>query len=159
MNHQDLSKLLIGEWRGTGHGEYPTIEPFEYTEILRFSSDYRPFIHYEQKTMRRNIGTEEYISSHWENGFIRLLEDGRVQINNTQSGGRVEVLTGSLEQANNGFIMHLESTSFLNDPRMMETSRMIEVDGDELRYSMHMRTNAVPEIAIHVEASLKRKQD
>jgi hypothetical protein len=157
MDHQELLNALIGEWTGSGRGEYPTIEPFEYVEALRFSSDDRSIIHYEQKTRRWEIRSEAYIASHWENGFIRLLADGRVQINNTQSGGRTEVLTGSLEGTENEFIIRLQSTSFLNDPHMQESSRTITVAGDSLHYTMYMRTNSTPEMSIHLEARLTRQ--
>lgn len=158
MDHIELLKSLIGEWTGRGRGGYPTIKPFEYIETLRFSADDRPMVHYEQITKRRNFGMDEYVSSHWENGFIRLLDDGQVQINNTQSGGRVEVLTGSLEQTKNGFVMRLVSTSFLNDPRMLETTRVIEVDGDTLHFKMLMRIKTVSKMTVHLEAKLIRSK-
>ena len=128
MNNQNTLQLLIGEWSGTGRGEFPTIEPFEYLETIRFSSDGRPFIHYEQKTKRRSMGQTDYIPSHWESGFIRLLPNGKVELVNVQGGGRLERLTGSLEQTETGMILRLQSTAFLNDPRMLETSRTIVVE-------------------------------
>ncbi len=156
MNNQDILHALVGEWSGTGRGEFPTIEPFEYLETLRFSSDDRPFLHYEQRTRRRRAGQTEYVSSHWESGFIRLLPDGQVELNNAQSGGRLEVLTGSLEQTEKVLILRLQSRAFLNDPRMLESSRTIFVEGDTLHYTLNMHTNAVSEPAFHVEATLNR---
>ena len=156
MNHQELLNRLIGEWSGTGRGEYPTIESFEYIETLRFTSYNNPFILYEQKTQRRNEGSSELLTSHWENGFIHALKSGEIQINNAQSGGRTEVLTGSLEETENGLVLRMQSTSFLNDPRMLGTSRVFTIDGDTLHYTMHMRTNSVPEMKFHLEARLQR---
>jgi hypothetical protein len=156
MNKQDILHLLIGEWSGAGRGEFPTIEPFEYLETLQFSADERPFLHYEQRTRRRSAGQAEYVPSHWESGFIRLLPDGGVEMINAQGGGRLEVLSGSLEQKETGLILHLQSKAFLNDPRMLESSRDITVEGDTLHYTMNMRTTAVPAPAFHVEATLKR---
>jgi THAP4-like, heme-binding beta-barrel domain len=156
MNEQDSLHLLLGIWSGTGQGEFPTIEPFEYLETLRFSSDGRSFLHYEEKTQRRKPGQTDYVPSHWESGFIRLLPDGQVELINTQNGGRLEKLTGSLEQTTSGMILHLSSESILNDPRMSETSRMIILEGDTLRYAQSMGTIAVPELTYHVEATLKR---
>ena len=156
MNNQDILHLLVGEWSGSGRGEFPTVEPFEYLETLRFSSDNRPFVHYEQKTRRRNSAQADYIPSHWESGFIRLLPDGQVEMVNAQGGGRLERLTGSLEQTATGLILRLGSATFLNDSRMLETKRTITLDGDTLHYTQDMGTTAIPGPAHHVEATLKR---
>ena len=156
MNNQNTLQLLIGEWSGTGRGEFPTIEPFEYLETIRFSSDGRPFIHYEQKTKRRSMGQTDYIPSHWESGFIRLLPNGKVELVNVQGGGRLERLTGSLEQTETGMILRLQSTAFLNDPRMLKTSRTIILEGDSLHYILEMHTTVIPQRAQHLEARLNR---
>ena len=37
---------MIGSWRGNGHGEYPTIEGFQFGQEVVFQQDGRPFIHY-----------------------------------------------------------------------------------------------------------------
>jgi hypothetical protein len=50
-----------------------------------------------------------------------LLPNGEVELINTQGSGRLERLTGSLEQTETGLILRLKSTAFLNDPRMVET--------------------------------------
>jgi len=156
MNDHNILQLLVGEWSGSGQGEFPTIEPFEYLETLRFSTDNRPFVHYEQKTRRRNSPEADYRPSHWESGFIRLLPDGQVELVNVQGGGRLERLIGSLEQTETGLILRLGSAAFLNDSRMIETSRTFTLDGDILRYTQDMGTTAVPSAAHHVEATLKR---
>jgi hypothetical protein len=154
----NLLELLDGEWAGTGAGEYPTIEPFEYQESLCFTLDEtRPIIHYEQKTRRRNDEQSVFKPSHWETGFIELLPDNQVQVANAQSGGRVEVMAGVVEPAANGLILRLQSTHFANDSRMEKAMRTITVDGDILHYTMHMQTAAVPHLAIHLEATLHRK--
>lgn len=156
MNDQELLSLLMGEWSGTGRGEFPTIEAFEYLETISFAGDHRPFLHYEQKTRRRNAGQIEYIPSHWESGFLRLLLNGEVELINTQGSGRLERLTGSLEGTATGLVLRLQSTAFLNDPRMVATSRTITVDGNMMHYTQDMHTTAVPGPAHHVEATLKR---
>lgn len=158
MNNQELLRLLIGEWSGTGRGEFPTIEPFEYLETISFAGDHRPFLHYEQKTKRRAMGTgeTEYIPSHWESGFLRLLPNGEVELVNTQSSGRLERLAGSLEKTAAGLTLRLQSTAFLNDVRMVQTSRTITLEGNSIHYTQNMYTTAVPGPAHHVEARLTR---
>ena len=156
MSNQDNLHLLLGEWSGSGKGEFPTIEPFEYLETLTFSSDGRSFVHYDQKTRRRRAGQAEYVPSHWESGFIRLLPDEQVEVTCAQNGGRLEMLRGSLEQTEVGLILRLQSMAFLNDPRMLETSRIITLQGDTLHYTQTMHTTAVPASTHHVEARLTR---
>jgi len=156
MNQQDLLRLLIGEWSGTGQGEFPTVEPFEYLETLTFAGDHRPFVHYEEQTKRRSPGQTNYVPSHWESGFLRLLPSGEVELINTQGSGRLERLLGSLEGTETGLILRLQSTAFLNDPRMLATSRTITVEGNSMRYIQTMHTTAIAGPAQHVEARLKR---
>lgn len=158
MDRLELLKSLVGEWKGTGRGEYPTITPFEYAETLHFAADQKPLLRYEQTTKRHNSETNEEISSHWECGFIQLLDDGSIQVNNAQSGGRVELMNGTFEETQTGFILNVKGTSFLGDPQMQESSRVITLDGDQLHYTMRMRTNTVPEMAIHLEAKLQRSK-
>lgn len=156
MNDQELLGMLIGEWSGTGLGEFPTIEAFEYQETISFAGDHRPFLHYEQKTKRRNVGQMEYKPSHWESGFLRLLSNGEVELINAQGSGRLERLAGRLEETETGLVLRLQSTAFLNDPRMVSTSRIITLDGNNMHYIQTMYTTAVPGPAPHVEARLKR---
>jgi hypothetical protein len=154
----NLLKLLAGEWAGTGLGGYPTIESFEYIETLSFRlDDTRPLLHYEQKTSRRNMGQADFVPSHWETGFLYLLSDNQVEMANAQIGGRVEVLAGTIELAPAGLVLRLQSSHFANDPRMQEASRTITVNGDSLHYIMHMQTSKVPQLALHLEATLERQ--
>ncbi|MDJ1371856.1 hypothetical protein C7K25_10840, partial [Gulosibacter molinativorax] len=50
--HPSLEPLagLIGEWRGTGQGDYPTIPSFRYLEELSFHDIGTPFLVYTQRT-------------------------------------------------------------------------------------------------------------
>ena len=159
MTDQNILYVLLGEWSGTGRGEFPTIESFEYIETLSFATDGRPLLHYEQKTKRRRNGETDYVPSHWESGFIRLLPDGEIELTCAQNGGRLEKLTGSIEETATGLILHLKSADFLNDARMLETSRTITVEEARLHYTQNMHTNAVATLTFHLEAKLERKPD
>lgn len=151
-------RLLHGSWSGKGAGGYPTIEPFEYQETLRFELDLSyPLIHYEQRTMLVPSGEP----SHWESGFIRPLDDGTIEISNSQDSGRVEVLRGRLvasEHEGDDLRMVLDSVVLDRDPRLVRTRRTFTVRGDTLRYVAHMSTHTTPEprLGQHLEAALKR---
>lgn len=149
-------RILDGTWCGRGSGGYPTLEPFAYNETHSFSYDPAyPIIHFVQQV--RLLPDQ---ASHWESGFIRILPDGRLEMNNAQDNGRVEVLHGEIV-ADLASDLHLvfESTAFANDPRMIRTVRTIIVTGNSLHYTMHMATTltALPEIYPHLQAKLERQ--
>lgn len=153
---QTLLSQLAGSWRGSGEGSYPTIERFEYEEILQFEFEPAyPLIHYEQRTRLRDGE-----ASHWESGFLRWLEDGSIEISNAQDGGRVEVLRGTLTpgEAEGHFTLELSSNTFGNDPRLVRTRRTIIFSDDRLEYRMEMSTHTTdtPRLLQHLEATLKR---
>jgi THAP4-like, heme-binding beta-barrel domain len=86
--HPALLGLLpfVGVWRGRGHGDYPTIEGFDYAQEVRISHDGRPFLAYESRAWLLGPDDEPIRPSHRETGFWRPVQvDGR-------STGAVEVL-------------------------------------------------------------------
>lgn len=66
--------LLKGRCAGEGRGGYPTVTSFDYRETLTFTRRDERSLAYEQHTQKRYDGQSEWLVSHWENGFIRLLE-------------------------------------------------------------------------------------
>jgi len=96
INIHQLFTLLEGTWRGEGHGGYPTVTFFDYRETLTFTRRDEKSLAYEQRTQKRYDGQSEWLVSHWENGFIRVLESGELELINAQMG-RSEVLTGTVE--------------------------------------------------------------
>lgn len=158
MSDNNLLETLAGNWVGSGIGLYQTIESFEHQETLRFTLHEKGTnLHYIQKTRRRSIGMSEYVASHWETGFLRILPDNQVEIANVQIGGRVEILVGPVETTPEGLVLRLQSILLANDPRMKASARTITINKDTLHYSMSMQTTKVPQLALHVEARLFRK--
>lgn len=137
-----LSKLH-GSWKGKGNGKFPTIDSFEYEEHLHFEVNLAyPIIHYEQKTTL--IATQE--PSHWESGFIRILEDGVIEISNSQDSGRTEILQGKMNHfSDHGYEMEFASIAIANDPRMINTRRVFKVTDNTLEYNQSMTTNTTKE--------------
>lgn len=154
----DSLRLLAGQWQGEGFGEYPTIASFKYLETLRFTLDEaRPLLGYVQYTRRFNHEVGDYVPSHWETGYLRWLEADRIEMANAQLGGRVEVMAGTIQETATGLMARLRSTHFANDERMAGATRTFTLEGDTLHYSMNMQTTKVPDLLLHVEATLQRK--
>ena len=157
MTIQRLS-ALEGKWEGRGSGDYPTIDAFEFEETLSFELDASyPMFHYEQRTLL--LPARE--ASHWESGFIRPIEDGTIEISNSQDSGRVEVLSGrprAADGAPGDLEIVLDSVALAHDPRLARTRRVWSLRGDTLRYVTFMATHTTPqpELLQHLEAVLKR---
>jgi len=152
-NH--IFTLLEGTWTGEGHGGYPTVTSFDYRETLTFTRRDEKSLAYEQKTQKRYDGQTEWLVSHWEFGFIRILDNGELEMNSAQVG-RVEVLTGKVETEENITRIHFVSKTIENDPRMVSSARRFELDGDTLRYEMEMQTTVVEQMTQHLKIELHR---
>jgi len=151
--HPDLRQLeiLIGTWRGTGHGSYPTIDDFDYTEeVLFIPGPGKPFVSYVQKTADVNTGEP----LHSELGYLRAVGPGRVEMVIAQPTGVVEVHTGSID----GQHLHLRSGIVDTTPtakEVTEVERHFEIDGHTLRYRLGMAAIG-HELTTHLTAELQR---
>jgi hypothetical protein len=150
----DLRKLA-GVWVGTGVGEFPTLDSFTYRERFEIAERRARVLNYLQETWR-NVDSEE-VGSHIETGFITLADDGTVEVLNAQGSDRVEVLSGHAEVSGSVVSIDLESVALANDERMISSWRKLQIDGDELSYTMGMATNSVPKGATHLTARLTRQ--
>jgi len=148
---------LLGNWQGTGEGNFPTIDSFRYREELHFENDLGPF-HYEQRTWLIDGEDKPVEASHWESGFLIVLEDGRIRMSNAQSGGRVEVLEGFATYGDvpGELVLELTSIAEAGDARMIATRRHIRLSGESLDYEMGMHTDQTQERLPHLSARLKR---
>lgn len=155
----EVFDLLEGAWQGEGHGGYPTIDLFTYRERMVFTRRDTATLAYDQRTEKRLEDSEEFVPSHWENGFITALEKGELELVNAQSGGRGEVLNGHIEVVGSIIRLNFISKALVNDPRMVSTRRRFELDGDQLRYEMEMRTTKVDRLTRHLAISLERVRE
>ena len=46
---------LVGTWRGTGHGVYAAITPFDYTDEWTFTDVGKPFLAFAERTWNRSV--------------------------------------------------------------------------------------------------------
>lgn len=147
--------LLEGTWQGEGRGEFPGVTSFGYRETLVFTRRDERILAYEQRTQKLYDGQTEYLQSHWESGFIRVLETGELEMTSAQIG-RTEVLIGNLEIQDTLTQIHFVSKTITNDPRMISSARTFELQGDTLRYDMEMHTTKVEHSTPHIKIALQR---
>lgn len=114
---------LVGTWRGSGAGEYPTIDSFEYTEEVTFTNIGKPFLLYVQKTW-----SPAGAAMHTETGYLRMPTRGVVEMTLAQPTGQSELLEGTWEEENGGFRMALEG-------RILNTATAKTVDATKRVYT------------------------
>lgn len=152
--HPALASLefLIGVWRGSGRGCYPTIEPFEYVEEATYSNGPgKPFIAYRQKTIRSGGGEEPL---HAETGYIRPVGPDAAELVISQPTGIVEVHTGQVKGSRIDFrTSFVGSSPTATDVR--EVHRRIQVGANTMSYRLGMKAVGQP-MQIHLEAQLVR---
>jgi len=149
--------MLIGTWEGTGRGEYPTIESFEYNESITFGHIGKPFLAYQQRTWAASDGWP----LHAESGYWRFPERGLAELVLAHPTGIVEVLEGFAAPNMPGsdtFMIDLRSTSIAGSTSakdVRQTERTFEITGDTLRYTMRMGAVGLP-TQHHLAATLHR---
>src|SRR5688500_1576004 len=94
--------LLEGTWQGEGRGYFPSITAFDHRATLTFTRRDEKTLAYEQRAQKRYDGQTEWLESHWESGFIRILENGNLELTSAQIG-RAEVLIGTVESLDDMF--------------------------------------------------------
>ena len=157
--HPEVAELvaeLVGVWAGTGEGQYPTIDSFQYREMTAFTerSDH-PALHFDQRTWKQTPNGETV--SHWETGLLRISSDGTVRLHDAQPG-RVEALAGTWARQGPGWEISLGSVGYAGDDRVVTTARTFHLVSGELTYEMQMETTATGELSLHLSARLQRNR-
>lgn len=153
--HPDIAALrpLLGVWSGRGSGEYPTIEPFGYTEQIAFDHVGKPFLTYRQKTT-----ADDGRPLHGETGYLRVPSPGRAEWVLAHPNGITEIEEGTLVL--DGAVIELELTATSigltsTAKNVAALGRSVRVDGDELVYSLRMAAMGQP-LQHHLGATLHR---
>jgi hypothetical protein len=97
--HPDCAPIawLLGTWHGNGHGDYPTIDAFQFGQELIFTHDGRPFFHYLARAWIIDETGQKVRAGAIETGFIRAKPEGRVEVVLAHHTGFVEVWYGRAE--------------------------------------------------------------
>ena len=88
---------LLGTWAGNGHGDYPTIDAFQYGQELVFQQDGRPFFHYFARSWIVDEEGATVRQAAQETGFLRCLPEGQLEMVLSHNTGITEVWYGVAE--------------------------------------------------------------
>ena len=152
--HPDLEAVaaLLGTWRGEGSGEYPTIDPFRYTEELTFTDLGKPFLHYVQRTW-----FPDGEPKHTETGYLRITDGTTVELVLAQPTGQTELAEGPLTATADGFTCTLDSRveNSASAKPVETTQRQLALAGDVLTTRFAMAAVGVP-LTHHLASQLRR---
>jgi hypothetical protein len=97
--HSDCVPLafLLGRWEGRGHGDYPTIESFEFGHEVVFSHNGKPFLYYTSRSWLVDSEGTAVRPLAMETGFWRPQPDGGLEVVLAHPTGVAEVWYGKIE--------------------------------------------------------------
>ena len=153
--HPDVAVLapLLGTWAGKGHGDYPTIEPFDYLEEVTFGHTGKPFIAYSQRTR-----SADDRPLHAETGYLRMPSAGRIELVLAHPTGVAEIDEGTVTAHGAALTIDV-SSSFIgltgSAKHVAALTRSIRVDGDTMSYTLQMGAVGQP-VQHHLGATLHR---
>ncbi|WP_341927822.1 FABP family protein [Nocardioides psychrotolerans] len=146
---------MLGTWAGNGHGDYPTIEPYQFGQELIFTHDGRPFFHYMARAWIIDEAGEKVRDGALETGFLRCLPEGQVEMLLTHNTGFVEIYYGTagegkLELSTDAVVRTHTAKEYVGGHRLYGN-----VEGD-LLYAYDMAAMGEP-LQPHTWARLQRR--
>ncbi|MEO7587359.1 MAG: FABP family protein [Arachnia sp.] len=135
--HPSVAHLsrLVGTWRGEGHGQYPTITSFEYTDEWQFVDVGKPFLHFIERTWNA-----EGAPMHTETGYLRAPSPDTLEIVAALPTGQSELGTGTCAASDEALLLatDAEARNTSTAKRVDRIVRRFEVRGNALTYEMEM---------------------
>ena len=135
--HPSVAHLshLVGTWRGEGHGQYPTITSFEYTDEWQFIDVGKPFLHFIERTWNA-----EGAPMHTETGYLRAPSPDTLEIVAALPTGQSELGTGTCTASDEALLLatDAEARNTSTAKRVDRIVRRFEVRGNTLSYEMEM---------------------
>ena len=150
-------RLLLGTWRGSGHGDYPSIESFDYLEEVTFGHVGKPFLAYSQKTRHKDTGEP----LHAETGYWRPVASDTIEVVLAHPTGIAETTQGNyaLSGKSEGELTiklatsHIGLTATAKD--VTKVVRTITATPQTLTYTLDMAAVSHP-LQRHLEATLSK---
>jgi hypothetical protein len=140
--------FLVGTWVGSGSGDYPSMEPFEYDERIEFAPGGGPVVRYTQRAWRPEGGDQ----LHTETGL--WLAAGGLIAASIALPAVAEVCEGTVR----GSSILMKSIAVIRSDvglPLESTRRAYRVEGSRLSYDIEMATSQVG-MTRHVWGELTR---
>lgn len=156
--HPELMPLawIVGQWRGTGRGEYPTMQPFTYEHEVVFNHDGRNFLNYYSRTWILDGDGKVVKPGPTETGFWRPKENKTLEVLLAHSNGIAEGWVGVYDEQTRIQLAMDQGYSAPSANIVTAGSRLYGLVEGELFYSYDMAAEGQT-LQAYVWSTLKRQ--
>lgn len=156
---------LLGQWRGVGTGQYPTIDDFQFGQEISFSCDGRPFIAMHSRSWILDENGNQVRPGATESAYFRPRPDNEFEALFSHPSGYAEVWHGRVTIADIRNAVITRASLEMTTDSVMRTASAKEYvgghrlyglvpDGD-LAWTFDMAAMGEP-LGNHLAAKLKR---
>ena len=156
--HPELMPLawMVGTWRGTGRGEYPTIQPFTFEQEVVFNHDGRNFLNYYSRTWILDDDGKVVKAGASETGFWRPKENKTLEVILAHSNGIAEGWVGVYDEQTRIQLAMDQGYSAPSANIVTQGQRLYGLVEGELFYSYDMAAEGQT-LQAYVWSTLKRQ--